>query len=103
MRPPAAGRVPAPKPQAPQGALPRPRGEVPSLVNRALALADTDRMAALRLLEDYLASPPKDPEVAVWALLWAGEQRRLGGDEPAARRWFERVAATHPTHPLNHQ
>ena len=53
---------------------------MPSLVNRALALADTDRMAAIRLLEDYLASPTKDPEVAVWALLWAGEQRRLNDD-----------------------
>ena len=72
----------------------------PSLVHRAQALADSDRMAAIRLLEDYLTSPTRDADVVPFALLWAGEQRRLAGDQTEARRWFERLAAEHPTHPL---
>jgi ABC-type branched-subunit amino acid transport system substrate-binding protein len=73
---------------------------MPTLIHRAQALADTDRMAAIRLLEDYISRPTKDPLVTPWALLWAGEQRRLGGDEDAARLWFERLASRHPTHRL---
>jgi ABC-type branched-subunit amino acid transport system substrate-binding protein len=77
-----------------------PNSQVPRLVTQAQALADTDRMGAIRLLEDYLSSPSKDATVTPWALLWAGEQRRLGGDPAEARRWFERIAAEHPTHRL---
>jgi len=72
----------------------------PNIIARAQSLADSDRMAAIRLLEDYLKSPTKDPEAVPWVLLWAGEHRRLGGDADAARRWFEALASNHPTHPL---
>ncbi len=74
--------------------------EVPSIVHRAQSLADNDRMAAIALLEGYLAGPTKSPEVVPWARLWAGEQRRLSGDPKAARRWFESLATKHPTHAL---
>ncbi len=57
-------------------------------------------MAAIQMLESYLSSPTKDPEVVPWARLWAGEQRRLSGDPDAARSWFESLATHHPTHAL---
>jgi len=78
----------------------QPTGSVPSVVHRAQALADSDRMAAIRLLESYVSSPTRDPSSVPWALLWAGEQRRIGGDQAKARSWFETLAGNHPTHPL---
>jgi len=57
-------------------------------------------MAAIRLLEDELKSGRNDPNVTPWALLWAGEQRRLSGDLGASRNWFEQLAKRYPTHVL---
>ena len=54
----------------------------PDLIRRAQVIASQDRMAAIRLLEDELKSGRHDPNVEPWALLWAGEQRRLSGGNP---------------------
>jgi ABC-type branched-subunit amino acid transport system substrate-binding protein len=57
-------------------------------------------MAAIRLLEDELNSGRHDPAVEPWAMLWAGEQRRLSNDLPQARAWLEQLAQRYPTHLL---
>ncbi|MEC9389579.1 MAG: penicillin-binding protein activator [Myxococcota bacterium] len=72
----------------------------PDLVRRAQVVAVGDRMAAIRLLEDEIKSGRNDPSVHPWALLHAGEQRRLSGDSAAARTWFETLASKYPTHAL---
>ncbi len=71
----------------------------PALVAKAEAQAPEDRAAAIASLERYLAGTP-DPEVAPWAMVYAGEQRRLNGDLDKARTWFERAAERYPTHAL---
>jgi branched-chain amino acid transport system substrate-binding protein len=71
---------------------------MPALVTDAAALGGTDRTAAIALLEAYLTDSPA-ADVAPWATIYAGEQRRLGGDSQVARRWFEAAAERYPTHP----
>ncbi len=71
----------------------------PSVVARAEAQGSEDRAAAIADLERYLAGTP-EPEVAPWAMVYAGEQRRLNGDLEKARAWFERAAERYPTHQL---
>jgi branched-chain amino acid transport system substrate-binding protein len=71
----------------------------PEIVNQAQTLGAEDRMRAIALLEGYLAGEP-DIEVRPWALLNAGEQRRLAQDSDVARAWFEKLAAEHPTSKL---
>ncbi len=85
---------------APADARRRDRApKTPELVEEAVALGPTDRMQAIARLEGYLADNP-DPDVAPWAMLHAGEQRRLSLDPTVARAWFEKLAAEHPTSPL---
>ena len=77
----------------------RPPLKAPDIVEEARDLGASDRLGAIRLLEEYLADGA-DPALAPWAMLHAGEHRRLEGDSSTARAWFERVAGEHPTHPL---
>ncbi len=77
----------------------RPQLTAPAIVVEAQQAGVDDRLQAIRMLEEYLAGSP-DPTLLPWAMLHAGEQRRLTGDTTVARTWFERVAADHPTHPL---
>ena len=81
--------------------LPKPSDAgTPDVVRRAQVVSIGDRMAAIRLLEDEIKSGRNDPSVHPWALLHAGEQRRLSGDFATARTWFETLASRYPTHPL---
>ena len=81
--------------------VPKPSGATtPDLIRRAQVVSVGDRMAAIRLLEDEITSGRNDPAVHPWALLYAGEQRRLSGDYAKARSWFETLASRYPTHAL---
>ena len=83
------------------GCVPRsPAATQPDIVRRAQVMAQSDRMASIRLLEDELQSGRRDPSVEPWAMLWAGEQRRLARNPAEARRWFEQLAARYPSHQL---
>lgn len=73
--------------------------EPPEEATAAATLGATDRAGAIARLEGLLQGRV-DPEDAPWLKLWAGEQRRLGGDLGVARGWFEAVAHDHPGHPL---
>lgn len=72
---------------------------VPDLVHQAEVLGAQNRMEGIALLEEYIAGGT-DPRTAPYALVWAGEQRRLGGDLKVARTWFEKAATAHPTHAM---
>lgn len=76
------------------------RGELapPDWVAEAAETGGTDRAAAITSLERYLAGKT-DPEIEPWALVWAGEQRRLSGENNKARAWFEKAAERYPAHP----
>ena len=83
------------------GCVPRsPAATQPDIVRRAQVMAQSDRMASIRLLEDELKSGRRDANVEPWAMLWAGEQRRLAKNPSEARHWFEQLAARYPSHPL---
>lgn len=69
----------------------------PPLVQRALAEASSDRLAALALLEGYLADG-EDPGLKAVAGVYAGEQRRLMGDATTARLHFLGVLQRSPEH-----
>ena len=71
----------------------------PEAVVSVAADASQDRLAAIASLEALVAKPDS-PDQLRWALLWAGEQRRLAGDTEPARAHFGRLAEEHPTHPL---
>ncbi len=71
----------------------------PPLIEDALEKAGSDRRAAVGLLEEYLTGEA-DEKVRPWAMLYAGEQRRLAGDRSVARSWFEQLAAAYPSGPL---
>lgn len=77
------------------------RGELapPDWVADAAQTGGDDRAKAISALETYLAGKP-EPEIEPWALVWAGEQRRLAGDNARARAWYEQAAERYPTHPL---
>ena len=72
----------------------------PDLIRRAQVIASQDRMAAIRMLEDEVKSGRADPNIHPWALLWAGEQRRLSDNPAQARAWFGELAHRYPTHTL---
>lgn len=63
----------------------------PTVVEDALAYAETDRAKALTLLEDAVDGAKKN-EAGVIAL-YAGEQRRLNGDRVQATAWFDKALA----------
>ena len=77
-----------------------PSAAQPDIVQRAAVIGAGDRMAAIRLLEGELNSGRHDPNVEPWALLWAGEQRRLSLNLSESRRWLEQLAQRYPTHTL---
>ncbi|MDG1478438.1 MAG: penicillin-binding protein activator [Myxococcota bacterium] len=77
----------------------RPPLLTPPLIETAVETAATDRASAITMLESALRDNP-DATTEPWLLLWAGEQRRLSGDDAAARSWFEQVADRYATHPL---
>lgn len=64
---------------------------LPETVDDAMAFAATDRVRAAKLLENALAQGVlgRDADVIT---VYAGEQRRLLGEAPAARRWFKEVS-----------
>jgi ABC-type branched-subunit amino acid transport system substrate-binding protein len=64
----------------------------PEVVEKALVMAPSDRLAAIALLESA-ASEAADPASQAIISLWAGEQRRLIGDTAVSRAWFEAAAA----------
>lgn len=70
----------------------------PREVTEAMAQVTQDRGAAIAALERLAGG--EDADLWPWAKVWAGEQRRLAGDLPVARGWFEAAALDHPTHPL---
>ncbi len=55
---------------------------------RGQAIAELERLAAKQ----------SDSNLAAWAGVWAGEERRLAGDMAIARGWFEAAALEHPGH-----
>lgn len=77
----------------------RPPAGPPDLVAHAATQGMRDRGAAIKALESYLAGTP-DPAVEPWAMVWAGEERRLAGEGGKARDWFEKTAERFPTHPM---
>lgn len=70
----------------------------PAAVAELAQVASSDRMEAIARLEALVARA--DEEERPWAMLWAGEQRRLADNPGEARAWFARLAAEYPTHPL---
>ncbi len=72
--------------------------EPPAAVLSVTSGASADRMAAIAELEAMAAS--SDEETRPWALLYAGEQRRLAGDLAESRTWFSELANDFPTHTL---
>ena len=72
----------------------------PDLIRRAQVIASQDRMAAIRMLEDEIKNGRSDPNIHPWALLWAGEQRRLSDNPAQARSWFGELAHRYPMHTL---
>jgi ABC-type branched-subunit amino acid transport system substrate-binding protein len=77
----------------------KPAPKPPALVLEAEEIGATNRMAGIAKLEEYLAGKT-DADVRPWAMVWAGEQRRLANDRTVARAWFERAAAEYPSHPV---
>lgn len=75
-----------------------PSLSAPSIVSQARALAVSDRMEGIAVLEDYLAQG-KDEELMAVVTLEAGEQRRLHGDLETARAHFQAVTKRWPEHP----
>ncbi|MEL6344205.1 MAG: penicillin-binding protein activator [Myxococcota bacterium] len=73
--------------------------EPPALVSQVQTLAVQDRSAALSMLEERL-SGRLDPETEPWAMLWAGELRRLEGDDEQARAWLRTLTERYPASPL---
>ncbi len=62
----------------------------PAEVQAALANAHVDRKAAILTVE--AAVPAADAASRPMLVLQAGEQRRLAGDDGAARRWFDQIS-----------
>lgn len=73
----------------------KPPSEDPAIVVQARAVAATDRMEALAILEGYL-SEGGDPTLLPAVTVEAGEQRRLSADANAARDHFKAVLANYP-------
>lgn len=80
------------------GGKPDPVPDDPTIVVNARSLAETDRMEAIAVLEDYVATG-SDPALLPIVTIEAGEQRRLSGDPVTARAHFESVARGYPDHP----
>lgn len=70
----------------------------PAIVVQARAVAVTDRMEGIAILEDYLTEGG-DPALLPVVTLEAGEQRRLAADATAARAHFRAVTELYPESP----
>ena len=68
--------------------------EPPALVERAVSAGVKDRLAGLAMVE-AAANDKAQPDQVPWAMLYAGELRRLIGDTAIAKAWFGRVVAEH--------
>ena len=66
----------------------------PDLVEDALAYTTTDRAKSVKLLEQALERNEVSERELPWVQLHAGEQRRLSGDFPKAREWFDAALAS---------
>ncbi len=75
----------------------RSQASEPTIVTQARSLARSDRLEAIAVLEDYLASDPS-PDLVPWVALNAGEQRRLINDLKSARAHFTAVRDGQPEH-----
>ena len=83
----------------PAAAKPKPvPASTPAVVERAITLGHKDRLAAIALLEDFCAENPPAGEGPI-AALYAGEYRRLVGDNAVAKAWFQQVIAKNPDSP----
>ena len=78
------------------GLFKRPQKE-PVIVERALDLDQTDRDAAIEMLERYL-STGQDPDLKPTVRLHAGELLRLGGELGHAEEHFRAIKEGHPRH-----
>jgi len=76
---------------------PLAHAEDSGIIRQALAISTDDRQGAIDLLEGYLQSGT-DVELRPVVALYAGEQRRLAGDLPAARDHFASIRRDHPDH-----
>jgi ABC-type branched-subunit amino acid transport system substrate-binding protein len=68
----------------------------PDVIDRAATLGARDRAQGIALIETYLKGK-HEPVERAWAMLWAGEQRRLAGDDAEARTWFVTLLDQFPT------
>jgi branched-chain amino acid transport system substrate-binding protein len=68
----------------------------PDVLDDAAALGAADRAQGIALIETYLKGR-HDPVERAWAMLWAGEQRRLAGNDAEARTWFVTLLDQFPT------
>ena len=68
----------------------------PAVLDEAAALGAKDRAQGIALIEAYLKERHAPVERA-WAMLWAGEQRRLAGNDAEARTWFVTLLDQFPT------
>ena len=68
----------------------------PDVLDEAATLGAKDRAQGIALIETYLKGR-HDPAERAWAMLWAGEQRRLAGNDAEARTWFVTLLDEFPT------
>ncbi len=68
----------------------------PDVLEEAETLGAKDRAQGIALIETYLKDK-HDPVERAWAMLWAGEQRRLAGNDAEARTWFVTLLDQFPT------
>src|SRR5262249_47362648 len=68
----------------------------PDILDQAADLGAKDRAKGIALIEGYLKDK-HEPTERAWAILWAGEQRRLAGNDAEARAWFTMLLDQFPT------
>ena len=83
------------------GCVPRsPAATQPDIVRRAQVMAQSDRMASIRLLEDELQSGRRDPSVEPGPCFGRESSGDWHGTPPRRVDWFEQLAARYPSHQL---
>jgi ABC-type branched-subunit amino acid transport system substrate-binding protein len=75
---------------APVDGLGGKKKDSPTVVEDALAFAPTDRARAIEILEAAISDNPGGRDVDL-LMVHAGEQRRLAGNLPQAKAWFDKV------------
>lgn len=94
---PLLAALPCALPSAQAGIFKRPARE-PAIIERSLALAETDRSKAIAMLEQYV-SKGQDRNLVPLVRLHAGEQHRLMGHQEAADGHFRWIKENRPQHP----